>query len=74
MHNDTETSMRIVVIMDKIKNSILQQKAHGTWDRNQYIRYLYKTVGNMAEVGRQFHLTRQAIRKIVTRGNDGRSA
>jgi len=56
--------------MDKIKNSILQQKAHGTWERNLYIRFLYKTLENMAEVGRRVKLSRQAVRKIVSEASD----
>lgn len=51
--------------MDKITRSILQQKAHRTYKRNQIIRSLYKQGENMAEIGRQFRLTRQGIWKII---------
>jgi hypothetical protein len=52
--------------MDKIKNSIMQQRAHKTYDRNKYIRWLYAQGDkNMAEIGREHNLTRQMIRKII---------
>lgn len=46
--------------------SILQQKAHATYNRNQQIRQLYKVEKNMASIGRMFKLPRQAIRKIIS--------
>jgi len=55
--------------MERRDRSILQQKASGTYDRNRYIRFLYKADGsdnNMAALGRKFGITRQAIRRIVS--------
>jgi len=53
--------------MNKQQRSILQQKAKKTYKRNQYIRWLYSQggEGNMAEIGRQYGITRQAVRKII---------
>jgi len=57
--------------MDKTALSILHQKAKGTYKRNEYIRKLFSQDGeNYAEIGRQFHITRQAIRKIVQEGSE----
>ena len=53
--------------MEKKKLSILHQKAKGTYHRNQQIRWLANDgSGNYAQIGRWFHLSRQAIRKIVS--------
>ncbi len=53
--------------MNKKQRSILQQKAKKTYKRNQYIRWLYKKggEGNMAEIGRAYGISRQAVRKII---------
>lgn len=53
--------------MNQKQRSILQQKAKGTYKRNEYIRWLYKKggEGNMAEIGRAYGITRQAVRKII---------
>jgi len=52
--------------MNKQQRSILQQKAKKTYKRNQYIRWLYSQgEENMAEIGRQYGITRQAVRKII---------
>jgi len=52
--------------MDKVKLSKLMQKARGTYTRNQYIRWLHSQGKNMAEIGREHHLSRQSIRKIIS--------
>lgn len=46
-------------------NSILHQMARGTYERNQQIRILHKSGENMAQIGRWFKLSRQAVRDIV---------
>lgn len=53
--------------MNKQQRSILQQQAHKTYKRNQYIRWLYSQGNekNMAEIGRTYGITRQAVRKII---------
>jgi len=51
--------------MDKKRLSITHQKAKGTFERNQQIRALFKSGENMAQIGRWFKITRQAVRKIV---------
>lgn len=56
--------------MDKIKLSILQQKAHGTFKRNELIRQMKRQGENMAEIGRQFRLSRQQVRIIVSEGSE----
>lgn len=48
-----------------ILNSILHQKANGTYERNQQIRKLASDGENYAQIGRWFKLSRQAIRIIV---------
>lgn len=53
--------------MDKKQRSLVQQKAKKTYQRNRYIRWLYSQgEENMAQIGRQYGLTRQAIRKIIS--------
>jgi len=52
--------------MNSKDRSILHQKAHGTYKRNEIIRQLHAQGENCAELGRQFKLTRQAIRKIIS--------
>jgi len=51
--------------MDSKEFSILHQKARGTYQRNQQIRKLYRDGENMAQIGRWFKLSRQAVRGIV---------
>ena len=59
--------------MDRKQSSVIQQKARGTFKRNQYIRWLHKQGENMAEIGRQVNLSRQVVRKIVSEeGDDGK--
>ncbi len=55
--------------------SVIQQKARGTYDRNQQIRKLYLAgvIVNMAELGRIYKITRQAVRKII-KGNGDHNA
>ena len=53
--------------MNTQQRSLIQQQARGTEQRNQSIKLLYAQCGNMAELGRQFRMSRQAIRKIVMR-------
>lgn len=60
--------------MNSTQRSTIQEKAKGTYQRNQSIRLLYAEYGNMAELGRQFKLSRQAIRKIIMRVNDGKTS
>jgi len=52
--------------MDKERLSITHQKAKGTYLRNKQIRSLFNAGESMAQVGRWFKLTRQAVRKIVS--------
>ncbi len=56
--------------MNTAQRSIIQEKARGTYNRNEYIRFCYTKNDNMSEIARQFHMSRQAIRKIVMRRND----
>lgn len=49
--------------------SILQQKAKGTYRRNEQIRLLAKDGENFASLGRMFKLSRQAVRAIVNQSN-----
>jgi len=51
--------------MDKKRLSIIHQKAKGTYQRNQQIRQLEKEGENMAQIGRWFKISRQAVRYIV---------
>ncbi|KKN34681.1 hypothetical protein LCGC14_0791080 [marine sediment metagenome] len=46
-------------------HSILHQMARGTYERNQQIRILHKSGENMAQIGRWFKISRQAVRDIV---------
>jgi Mor family transcriptional regulator len=50
--------------------SIIQQKARGTYQRNQQIRQLVSNGENMAQVGRWFKLSRQAVRQIVAQAGE----
>ena len=52
--------------MDTKRLSITHQKAKGTYQRNQQIRKLFQEGESMAQVGRWFKLSRQAVRKIVS--------
>ena len=52
--------------MDTNQFSKLMQKARGTYTRNQYIRWLHSQGKNMAEIGREHHLSRQTVRKIIS--------
>ena len=56
--------------MNSQQASILQQKARGTYQRNEQIRQLARTGTNFAQLGRWFKLTRQSIRKIVSEAGD----
>ena len=56
--------------MDTKRRSITQQKARGTYQRNQQIRTLFTSGENMAQIGRWFKLPRQVIRKIVSEAED----
>ena len=51
--------------MEVKRLSILHQKAKGTYLRNQQIRKLCRDGENMAQIGRLFRLSRQAVRAIV---------
>ena len=54
-------------VMETAKLSELMQRARGTWDRNEYIRYLHcERHLNFAQIGRQMGLSRVAVRKIVS--------
>tara|TARA_Y100000310_G_scaffold280251_1_gene299844 strand:- start:23 stop:193 length:171 start_codon:yes stop_codon:yes gene_type:complete len=52
--------------MNQRRLSITHQKAKGTYQRNQQIRKLFHDGDNMAEIGRWFKLSRQAVRKIIS--------
>ena len=54
--------------MDHTERSRIQEKAAGTEKRNELIRSLHAQGENMAELGRQFKLSRQAVRRIVKAG------
>jgi len=56
--------------MNTKHRSIIQQQARGTYQRNQQIRKLFNNGANMAEIGRWFKLTRQAIRRIVSESGE----
>lgn len=51
--------------MDSKEASILQEKARGTYKRNEEIRRLASEGRNFAEIARRFSLSRQAVRAIV---------
>ena len=51
--------------MEATRLSITHQKAKGTYQRNQQIRKLFQDGESMAQIGRWFHLSRQAVRYIV---------
>ncbi len=54
--------------MDRKTLSILQEKARGTYRRNEEIRNLSKHGWNNAQIARRFALSRQAVFAIVRRG------
>ena len=56
----------------KISRSIIQQAAKGTLERNRKIIKLYDSgiINNMAELGRMFSVSRQAINNIIKRGRE----
>ena len=51
--------------MNSKEASILQQKARGTYKRNEEIRKLASEGQNFAQIARRYSLTRQAVRAIV---------
>ena len=62
-------------VMDSQERSILQQKAHDTYERNEYIRMLHRQGKSLASIGRQFRMSRQAVFKIVAKaGNNSKEA
>jgi len=56
--------------MEAKRLSITHQKAKGTYQRNQQIRKLFRDGENMAQIGRWFKLTRQAVRKIISEAEE----
>jgi len=56
--------------MNKKESSILQQKARGTYKRNELIRLLHSQGENFAWLGKQFRMSRQAVRKICNGGSE----
>ncbi|MDP2731063.1 MAG: helix-turn-helix domain-containing protein [Dehalococcoidales bacterium] len=55
----------------KPNQSLIQQKARGTYDRNLKIIQLYQSgiIVNMAEIGRLYDISRQAVRSIIKRSD-----
>ena len=51
--------------MNSKEASVLQEKARGTFKRNEEIRKLANEGNNFAQIARRFSLSRQAIRAIV---------
>ena len=51
--------------MNSKEASILQQKARGTYKRNEEIRQLAKDGWNFAQIARRYSMSRQAVRAIV---------
>jgi len=60
--------------MEANKVSILQEKARGTFKRNEEIRKLANEGWSFAQIGRRFSLTRQAVRAIVVKPFNGRNS
>lgn len=58
----------------KYTQSIIQQKTKGTYERNQQIIKIYQggIIINMAELGRIYKISRQAVRAIIRREVDGK--
>ena len=51
--------------MNSKEASTLQEKARGTFKRNEEIRKLSSEGQNFAQIARRYSLTRQAVRAIV---------
>ena len=64
--------MLVYLCMESKQRRIIQEKAKGTYQRNQSIRLLFDQYGNQAEVARQFNISRQRVQQLIKKAKSER--